>query len=75
MSVFGVILVRIFPHFPDTSFPGKTRTKTTPNTDTFHAVQANSKSRMSIKNQDRQDCESFGDPLQQAHSKRIQSKA
>ena len=47
MSVFGVILVRIFPHSNwiriDTiqSECGKIRTRITPNTDTFHEVDAN----------------------------------
>ena len=57
MSVFGVRLVRIFPHsdwilcispywdfvsFRIQSECGKMRTRITPNTDTFHAVIANS---------------------------------
>ena len=42
VSVFGVILVRIFVHshwFRIQSECGKRQTKITPNTDTFHAVQ------------------------------------
>ena len=35
MSVFGVILVRIFPHSAEY---GKMRTRITPNTDTFYEV-------------------------------------
>ena len=38
VSIFGVILVRIFPHFGLLSESGKIRTRTTLNTGTFYAV-------------------------------------
>ena len=52
MSVFGVLLVRIFPHsdwIRIQSECGKMRTRITPNTDTFYAVIGSRQSHWEIK--------------------------
>ena len=55
VSVFGVILVRIFPHW-GCGKCGKMQSKITPNKDTFHTVYVDvtRKSMKAIKNEGNQ---------------------
>ena len=49
MSVFGVILVRIFRHLDYSDKMRKMRTRITPNMDTFHAVKKSKEQLLLIK--------------------------